>query len=161
MNPGIEYSRRSWAPHSFLWIFSGAIWWICAHTMSLLVPFPGPWLPISVATPVGALMGLIGRYTPSRRMVPWLLASTGFVAGACLGWVNARGELRGDTFLPPTNFDEVVAVVVCSLLGVAANLGCYWLMATSADRPIRLLALLLLLVVIMLAAVTTVTLLIM
>lgn len=128
--------------------------------MSLLVPFSGPWLPIEVATPVGALMGLIGRYTPSRKMVPWLLGSTGFVAGACLGWVYARGELRGDTFLPPTNFDQLMAVVVCSLLGIAANLGCYWLMTTSADRPMRLLALLLLLVLIMLAAVTVVTLLV-
>ncbi|MFZ0428024.1 MAG: hypothetical protein WAO20_07895 [Acidobacteriota bacterium] len=127
--------------------------------MSLLVPFSGPWLPIEVATPAGALMGLIGWYAPSSRRVPWLLGSTGFVAGACLGWVYARGDLRAGSFLPPTDFDQFVAVVVCSLLGLAANLGCYSLMSVSGNRPMRLLALLLLLVIIMLAAVTAVTLL--
>lgn len=103
-------------------------------------------------------MGLVGWYMPSRRMVPWLLGSTGLVAGACLGWVYARGDLRAGGYLPPTVVDQFVAVIVCGLLGVAANLGCYWLMTVAADRPMRLLAFLLLLVVIMLAAVTAVTL---
>lgn len=150
--------------NSYLWLVSGAILWLSAHTMTLLFPMPGPWMPASVAVPMGVLMGLIGAVASSdalglkARAVAMLLPLTGFITGSHLGWYLARGALRGsDSFLAPSTEEKVVALVVCGLLGTLANGGLLWLMRRSGSRPLELLGTLLALLGVLLVAVYVVS----
>ncbi|HRR57701.1 MAG TPA: hypothetical protein P5057_12110 [Acidobacteriota bacterium] len=142
----------------FLWVLSGATWWLCAHSLTLLFPLPGPWLPTEIAIPIGIFMGIIGRFLPRRREGTAVLIVTGLAAGAAAGWNFARGAPVGDRFLAPSQNDIFLSIVVCSALGLAANAGVAWGMARLGRRPIQLLAVLLFLVLIMLGGVTLVNL---
>lgn len=143
-----------------LWVISGSVWWMCAHSMTLIFPLPGPWLPVERAVPVGVMMGLLGfalfrgqrgASDPKTRL---LLQLVGAVAGLYLGWTHARGPLtETQTFLLPTLRDKELSAVVCGGLGLAANTGTLWLIQRFGERPIRLLAILLLLLSIVFAAV--------
>ena len=143
----------------FLWCLSGAVWWLSAHSMTLLYPLAGPFIPVGAAIPAGVLMGLVALYIPTRNLTRWLLICSGFVAGCYLGWVFARGPIRGDAFLPPMGADQAMGALICGILGIAANAGTIWTMQRFSERPLKLLSVLLFLLLIMLAAVTAVTLL--
>ncbi len=143
----------------FLWCLSGAVWWLSAHSMTLLYPLAGPFIPVGAAIPTGVLMGLAGRYIPDRRMARQLLICAGLLVGAYMGWDFARGPIRGSDFLPPTGSDHLTGALVCAILGVAANVGTIWTMRRFTGKPLTLLSVLLFLLLIMLAAVTAVTLL--
>lgn len=142
----------------FLWCFSGAIWWLCVHSMTLLFPLPGPWLPVEIAVPIGVLMGLAGWYLEVRPEGVPILLTAGLAGGAAGGWNSARGAPAGEVFLLPSLEEQFLAVVVCALLGLGANLGLDWSLQRWRRQPMRLFGFLLSLVSLMLAAVTVVTL---
>lgn len=135
-----------------LWLLSGSILWLCAHTMTLIFPLPGPWLPIPAAVPTGAIMGLLG-WALARSAHKILMPVTGLLTGSYLGWVFARGSLTGaDSFAPATTSDRLLSVLVCGLLGLAANAGMLW-MISLRDRPLVVFSILLSLLAVMFLAV--------
>ena len=91
-----------------LWVICGIVLWHCAHSITLIFPLPGPWLPTEVAWVTGVIMGFLGcilsgktlgRISRSGRR---LFCIIGVVSGAYLGWISARGALaqQGDVLLP-------------------------------------------------------------
>jgi|SRR5690606_6312296 len=149
-----------------LWMFTGAIWWLCVHSMTLLFPLPGPWLPAHVAVPAGVIMGLVefsffrrfhdrvrlGRGYSRRFTIMSLVL--GLATGVYLGWNFARGNIAiSDTFVEPTLAQKQLSALVCGTLGMLANWGILWLVSHYGTRPVRLMSMLLILVLIMFAAV--------
>ncbi len=135
-------------------LVAGAVWWMGAHTMTLLLPLSGPWLPIPAAIPTGLLMGVIFGLSRVVSLFRRVLVPAGLTAGSYLGWVFARGDLgTGGVFAPPSEADRLAATLVCGGLGVIANGGMRWLLETYEARPVRLLGILVLLLAVLMAGV--------
>lgn len=144
-----------------LWMLCGAVFWHCAHSITLIFPLPGPWLPTDVAWVTGIIMGFLGRSLFGRYPAPMtldrkqLFVLLGAASGAYLGWVSARGGLTPqESFLLPSATEQLLAAVVCGGLGLASNFGMSWLMENRGDRPFRVLQFLLCLLLLMFAAVS-------
>ncbi len=144
-----------------LWVICGIVLWHCAHSITLIFPLPGPWLPTEVAWVTGVIMGCLGRILSGEHLgrTSWssrrLFCILGVVSGAYLGWISARGALtQQEDYLPPSATDHVFSVVVCGGLGLAANCGMSWLMEQTGDRPFRVLYFLLCLLLLMFVAVS-------
>ncbi len=146
---------------TILWVICGTILWHILHSITLIFPLPGPWLPTQAAWATGILMGCLGRFLSSELFagIVWqsrgLFCLLGSVSGAYLGWIFARGILtqRGD-FLTPSENEQLLSAVVCGALGLAANCVMSWLMDMWGDRPFRVLCFLLFLLLLIFAAVS-------
>jgi len=147
--------------NTLLWVVCGIVLWHCAHSITLVFPLPGPWLPTQVAWVTGVIMGCLGRILSGGYLgrLSWssrrLFCILGLVSGTYLGWVSARGALtQQEDFLPPSATDHVLSALVCGGLGMAANCGMSWLLEQTGDRPFRVLYFLLFLLLLMFAAVS-------
>lgn len=148
--PAAFVSLRFW----LLRLVAGAVWWMVAHTMTLLLPLAGPWMPIPVAIPTGLLMGIVFALSRLLTVLRRVLLPAGLTAGSYLGWVFARGDLGpGGVFASPSETDQWAATMICGGLGVAANGGMCWLVETYESRPVRLLGILVLLLSVLMAGV--------
>ena len=146
-----------------LWAICGIVFWHCAHTITLIFPLPGPWLPTEVAWVTGLIMGCLGYFLSAERLKGISLSRgrlfpvLGVVSGLYLGWIFARATMtQQERFLPPSETDRVLSALLCGGLGLAANWGTSWLMEKKGDRPPQVLYYLLCLLLLMLAAVALV-----
>lgn len=148
--PAAFVNLRFW----LLRLVAGSVWWMGAHTMTLLLPLAGPWIPIPVAIPTGLLMGVVFGLSRLLAVLRRVLLPAGLTAGSYLGWVFARGDLAsGGYFASPSETDRWAATLICGGLGVAANGGMRWLVESYESRPVRLLAILVLLLSVLMAGV--------